>query len=785
MVEPLTCSLCGLPTHAPLYDPEGRAFCCTACREVAQLLAQETLTPSPERQAAVAQNQSAEPEEITLTLGEMWCTSCSWLIEESLKRTPGVVQAQVNFLRREARVVFHSHLVRPQDLTRRIRRLGYRAWLPHEPAEDEEEALFSRLLISLVFVMHIMVGSFILYARELLGLASAQSQWLADFFHLTFFLASLPLWYLLGWPIVRTGVVSLLRRQPNMHTLIALGAFSAFLLSTRNLLLGQGQVYYDTAAMLLFLVTVGHWLELKARMQGMQAVEQLWQQIPREAVWLSPQGPRRVPVEELPPGTRILVEPGEPFPVDGVVARGEGEVDESLLTGEPLPVFKGAGDRVYAGTVNMDGRFEVITAAVGDQTAAGQVGRLLHQALWQRSPAERLADRIAAVLVPAAVVVAGLTFGYWWQRAGLEVGLMNALSVLLITCPCALGLATPLTLWVGLQRAAASGVLLRNTSALEQLARVHTVLMDKTGTLTRLPLQVVEVYSPSLSPEELVQWAAALEEPVRHPVAEALRQYAREQGLTLPPVQQWDVIPGHGVEGRVEGRTVFVGNERLLARRGWSLAEELQTQAQRWREQGYRVVYVGWQGQVRGLVALSEQMRPEVPQVLQELRALGCRVEVLTGDHPQAGPRWQQRLGVPVHAGLTPEEKLAYLKRSGPQGVAMVGDGINDGPVLAAAEVGLALAQGTEIARTAAEVLLLREDLRLIPWLLRLARQVQGKVRQNLAWAFGYNAIGVALAVMGLLQPILAALAMVASSVVVTANALRLRRFPPLATGTS
>ncbi len=771
MVTQVECTLCGLPTRAPLYDDAGQAFCCAACREVAHLLQE-----APSSSASITQTQPEQAEEATLTLGDLWCTSCSWLVEETLKRTPGVLQAQVNFLRREARVTYDPTRLDLRRLVKRIRRLGYRAWTPEETPEDEEEALFSRILISTVFVMHIMIGSFILYARDLLGLSSPESQWLANFFYITFFVASLPLLYLLGWPILRTGIVSVLRRQPNMHALIALGAFSAFILSTRNLFLGYEHVYFDTAAMLLYLVTIGHWLEIKARTEGLQAVERLWKRVPQEALWISPNGEKRVPVEELPPGARVRIAPGEPIPVDGIVAEGQGDVDESLLTGEPLPVFRKVGDRVYAGTVNVDGTLEVVTVAVGQDTVAGQIGRLLHQALWQRSPAERLADRIAAVLIPVAVFVALATFWYWSRTAGPEIGLMHALSVLLITCPCALGLATPLTLWVGLQRASEEGALLRNTAVLEHLAQVRHVFFDKTGTLTRQPLRLHTVEVDEEDRREFLRRVAAAEGPAQHPLAEAIRHAAQQQGLEVPPVKAFEARPGQGVVAQMNGTILYVGNERLLHEAGLTLPSALQRKAQGLREEGLCVVYAGWGGRVRGLIALDEDMRPEVPQVLKALQALGCEVEVLTGDDPQAGKRWMDLLGVSVRAGLTPEEKLRRIHEvHGP--VAVVGDGINDGPALAAADVGIAVGQGTDIARAAADVILLREDLRLVPWLLDLARAVRRKVHQNLGWAFVYNFIGVGLAVMGYLQPILAALAMVASSLLVTSNALRLRRY--------
>ncbi len=773
MVTKVTCSLCGLSTTAPLYDREGRPYCCPACQEVAQLLessaepAGEVRPPSPPDTAT---------EEATLALGDLWCTSCSWLIEETLKRTPGVAQAQVNFVRREARVVYDPQRVDLNRLAKRVRRLGYRAWLPGETPQDEEEALVNRLLISTVFVMHIMVTSFILYGRDLLGLSSPDTQWLVQFFHITLFVAALPVMFLLGLPILRTGLVSLLRRQPNMHTLIAIGAFSAFILSTRNLILGYEHVYFDTAAMLLFLVTIGHWLEVRARNEGSKAVERLWRQVPREALWISPEGEKRVPVDVLPPGARVRVQPGEPFPVDGVVATGAGDVDESLLTGEPVPVYRQPGDTVHAGTISVDGTFEVITTAVGGDTVAGQIGRLLHQALWQRAPVERLADRLAALMVPFAVLLAIGTFVFWSRTAGYEPALMYALSVLLIACPCALGLATPLTLWVGLQRATEQGMLVRNTSVLERLAHVRHVFFDKTGTLTRHPLRLSAVHVRHEDPNAFLARVAAAEAPARHPLAEAIVAAARARGIEPPPVHDFEALPGQGVIARLNGQTLYVGNERLLAHAQLTLPSDLQEVGEQLRQAGMSVVYAGWDGQVQGVIGLDEDPRPEIQEVIKELHALGCDVTILTGDAPSAGERWAHMLNVPVYAGLTPEEKMHYIQQArGP--VAVVGDGINDGPALAAADIGIAVGQSTDIARAAADVILIKDDLRGIPWLLRLARAAMRKVRQNLAWAFVYNLIGLGLAVAGQLQPILAAFAMVASSLLVTTNALRLRRF--------
>lgn len=793
----IACTLCGLPTAHPLTDESGSAFCCPACQEVSRLLsraegvrgdgvAQEpgnlpagTSTPSDlETSAPSARAETAgRPQAIeTICLGGLWCTSCGWLIGERLRRTPGVHQVDVSFIQREARVVFDPNATRPRDWVRQIRRIGYRAWLPGDPPFDEEEAHYQRLLVSGVLAMHIMLISLTLYVRQGLGWASPDTAWLVTFFQIILFIASLPIMLLLGLPILRAGTTSLLRLRPNLHTLIAIGAFSAFGLSVRNLVLGMDRVYFDTASMLLFLVALGRWLEIRAQKTSGRAVERLWEQMPEEATWITPDGERRVPLAEVPKGARVRVRPGERFPVDGVVAAGQGDVDESLLTGEPTPVTRRPGTTVLAGTISLDGAFEVIASAIGAETVAGQIGRLLHHALWQRAPVERLADRLARLMVPAAVALAAGTFVFWSVRAGTETALLHALSVLLIACPCALGIATPLTLWLGLGRAAEAGVLLRSTGVLEHLAGVRHLFFDKTGTLTRPPLRLHAVAPNGCDAEAFLARVAAVEAASEHPLAQAVVQAARERDLALPAVTHFRALPGQGVSGRLNGTHLWVGNRHLMEDQALALPASLAMVADEWQQQGLCVVYAGWEDRVAGLLGLGEQVRPGAAEAISDLQAMGLDVVVLTGDDMAAGERWQRLLGVPVYAEQRPENKMARLREvEGP--VAMVGDGINDGPALAAARVGLALSQGTDVARTAADAILLNDDLRAVPWLLGLSRMTMKRVHQNLGWAFVYNLAGLALAVTGHLQPVLAAAAMVASSLIVTGNALRLRSF--------
>ena len=774
-----TCSLCGLTTLHPLTNEQGDIFCCPSCREVAALLAESPSTP-------VTKTASAEnAETITLSLNGMWCSSCAWLVSEQLKRTKGVVNAETSFIQGQTNITFDGAITNPKTLKKRIRSLGYRATLPDEKPYDEEDAFFTSLLIGGVMVLHDMIVGAGIYAREIFNWATPESQPLVDFFQVMMMVTSIPVLLLLGLPILRAGFASLLRGQPNIHTLIMIGTFSAFGLSVRNLIVGHGGLYFDTATMLIFLVSVGRWLEMQAHKSSNTAVMKLLEQIPETAWVVTGEADKEVSVADLKPGMRVRAKPGGRFPVDGLIATGEGDVDESLLTGEPKPVTHRAGDVVKAGTISLDGSFEVIATAVGESTMAGQIGRLLHEALWARSPLERTVDKLSAWMTPAALTLAAIAFLVWGHIGGAEKGLIVALSVLLIACPCALGLATPLTLWLSLQRAAESGVILRSAAALERLAKVNRVFFDKTGTLTQLPMKVHGVFlgkDESNKKVESGKWflevVASIENESEHPLAKAIVEYAKANQVELIKPESFKAIPAFGVTGKLPSTNyqITIGSSRLMFAEGLEMPDEIGDQAEAWKEAGRVVVYAGWEGQVRGILSLDETIRDESSEVLNQLQSRGLALGVLTGDELSAGERWQSVLGIPVQAALTPDEKMKRLAEN----AAMVGDGINDGPALASATVGLAMNHGADVARSASDIVLMRDDLRVIPWLFDLSREAMRRVRQNLGWAVVYNIVGVALAMAGLLQPVFSAFAMVASSIFVTSNAMKMNRFPLL-----
>jgi len=765
----VSCSLCGLTTLHPLTNTQGDLFCCPSCREVSALLADAPVKPT----VRLANNENTE--NITLTLGGMWCSSCAWLVSEQLRRTPGVVSAEVNFIQQQANLSYDAALTNTKLLKKRVRSLGYQVTLPNEKPHDEEDAFFTKLLIGGVMVLHDMIVGTSIYARELLGWASPETAWLVHFFQVMMFVTSIPVLLLLGLPILRAGFASFLRGQPNIHTLITIGTFSAFALSVRNLVVGSGGLYFDTATMLIFLVSIGRWLEMQAHKSSNLSVAKLLEQIPDNAIVVTGKHDMLVNASELQPGMRVRVSPGERFPVDGLIATGQGDVDESLLTGEPRPIFHRDGDAVQAGTISLDGSFEVITLAVGESTTAGQIGRLLHEALWNRSPLERMADQFSAWMTPVALTLATMAFLFWNYRSGAETGLLVALSVLLIACPCALGLATPLTLWLSLGRAAESGVILRSTAAIERLSRVRNIFFDKTGTLTQLPMHVVQ-FASSVDEKEFLRIVASVENASEHPLGKAIVGSARMKKIKLTKPEDFKALPGMGVIAKLNKVKVVIGNARLMSAEGLTLPRKYQKQAEAWKEAGQVVVYAGWDGKVYGLIGLGETIRPEVREVMGLLQMQGLQLSVLTGDDISAGRRWEKTLGIQVRAALSPDEKMHHIVENS----AMVGDGINDGPALAAATVALAMNHGTDVARTAADVVLMRDDLRVIPWLMGLSHEAMKRVKQNLGWAVFYNLIGIGLALAGLLQPVMSAFAMIASSIFVTANAMKMNKYPLL-----
>ncbi|MDP3868027.1 heavy metal translocating P-type ATPase [Phenylobacterium sp.] len=604
-----------------------------------------------------------------------------------------------------------------------------------------------------------------------------------------------------GWPFFQRGAASLRSGHLNMFTLIALGAGTAWLYSTFATLfpglipndfkgsMGEPPLYFEAAAVIVVLVLLGQVLELRAREQTSGAIKALLTLAPKTARRLRPDGTDEdVAVDQIAVGDRLRVRPGEKVPVDGEVLEGSGAVDEALVTGESLPVDKAPGDRLVAGAINKTGAFILRADKVGADTLLSQIVQMVAQAQRSRAPIQRLADQVSAWFVPAVIAAALAAFAAWWLLGPdprLAHALVAAVSVLIIACPCALGLATPMSIMVGVGRGAQGGVLIKNAEALERLEKVDTLVVDKTGTLTEGRPAVTEIHvAQGFAEADLLRLAASLERGSEHPLAEAVVRAAVDRGLSLGEAQDFNSPVGKGVTGSVEGRSLAIGSDRFLAESGIDTGP-LSAAAQALRGTGATGIFVAVDGALAGLIGISDPIKPNAAEVVAQLREQGVRVVMLTGDNRVTAQAVADRLGISeVEAEVLPGQKAEVVHRLRAEGrvVAMAGDGVNDAPALAAADVGVAMGAGSDVAIESAGITLLRGDLAALLRARRLSRAVMSNIRQNLVLAFVYNALGVPIAAgvlypaFGLLlTPAIAAAAMSLSSVSVISNALRLR----------
>ncbi|WP_216328578.1 copper-translocating P-type ATPase [Deinococcus aestuarii] len=591
-----------------------------------------------------------------------------------------------------------------------------------------------------------------------------------------------------GWPFISAAWRALKRGEANMMTLIATGILVSYLYSVwATIFLRTDEVFFEAAAMLTTFSLAGHWLEMRSRFATGRAVEALLKLAPSTARVIRNGQEAEVPLEQVVVGDEIVVRPGDRVPVDGEVVSGQSYVDESMITGEPVPVRKESGSRVTGGTVNQNGAFHFRATAVGADTALSRIVQMVQNAQASKAPAQRLADRAGKYLVFVALGAGLIAFLVWFfLGAGVVFALTAAVSTVVIACPDALALATPTAITVGVGKGAREGVLFKNATALEATAGVDTVIFDKTGTLTEGKPALTDLIPASgIDETELLRLAASADQPSQHPLAEAIVRGAQERGITLSPAQDFDSIPGRGVQARVEGRRVLIGNRRLMEQEGVGLGED-EVGVERLAGDGKTAMYVAADGQFLGVVAVADRIRPSAKVAVTELHRLGVQTVMLTGDNRRTAEAVARQLGMDtVIADVLPEQKAAQVQALQGQGrkVAMVGDGVNDAPALAQAEVGVAIGAGTDVAVETADVVLVKSDPASVVTGIALARHVQGKIKQNLFWAAIYNllaipfAAGVLYPAYGvLLRPEWAALLMSASTVIVTVNALLLNR---------
>jgi heavy metal translocating P-type ATPase len=643
------------------------------------------------------------------------------------------------------------------------------ALLGHGGEESEAALFLARLGFGAFLSMNIMGLSWALYDPEWFTLGIDEHAF--PLLEKLLFVLAVPVMVFIGYPFAKNALRELKEFRVSIDALIALGSFSAFGFSTYQIFSGGRGVYFDTATMTLVLVTAGRYLEANAKLRTANAIKQLLDLQPHTARIVTEGVEQSVPAEEVPHGAIIKVLPGERIPLDAILVEGVTSVNEAVLTGEATPVVKRAGDRIYAATINIEGAFTATVTARLDETAYTQVIRLVEAAQRSRSALQRYVDALSARFIPAVLAIAGLTFIGWLVVASVEVAAIHALTVLVVACPCALGIGTPLATTIALGRAAEHGILVRSAELLEKLSAADIVVFDKTGTITTGTFEVVRVNATGPQ-EEFVAIVAALEQNSEHPLARAIVDYAQKHAGSRREARNVSAVPGQGLRGEVcmngAWKEVAVGARNLFAH------EELQETA----GAGTTIVYAEWDGRVQGWIELRDTVRAHARETVATLHRDGMQTILLSGDGEDATKRAAAEASIPRYfARQMPAEKVARVRELKSTGtVIMVGDGINDAPSLATADVGITLGSATDIAKESADVTIVGDHLEKIPTLIRYARRTLGTIRWNLFWAFSYNAVGIALAVVGLLTPVVAALAMIGSSLFIIMNSRRLTR---------
>lgn len=719
-------------------------------------------------------------DKVQLRLKGMSCAACAAAIEKALNRLDGVYHASVNFAAEKATVEYDSSMVSVRNMIKAVEDAGYEAERADEVSSDRERAEREkeirdrkRMLILSVVLSAPLVLNMILEVFNV-HVSLFMNPWFQ-------FILATPVQFIVGATYYKGAYHALKGRSANMDVLVAMGTTVAYAYSIFTGFFIGGDMYFEASAVIITLITLGKLLEAIAKGRTSEAIKKLIGLQAKTARVIRDGQEMDIPVEDVEVGDIIVVRPGEKVPVDGVIIEGNSSLDESMLTGESMPVDKKAGDEVIGATINKYGTFKFKATKVGRDTVLAQIIKMVEEAQGSKAPIQRLADQISGIFVPVVLVIAIITFVLWliFGDGILATALIPAISVLIIACPCALGLATPTSIMVGTGKGAENGILIKGGEHLERAHNINAVILDKTGTITKGQPEVTDVLPVNGRDDDLLRIAAIAEKTSEHPLGVAILEKAKELGMDLPDAERFEAIPGHGVEAVIEGKTYYVGNRKLMREKNIDI-QDAEDKLISLEEEGKTAMLIASDQKLLGIVAVADTVKEHSKEAIKELQKMGIDVYMITGDNERTAKAIARQVGINnIMAEVLPEHKAEQALKLKEQGkfVAMVGDGINDAPALAAADVGIAIGTGTDVAMEAADITLMRGDLRGIPVAIKLSRATMRNIRQNLFWAFIYNAIGIPFAAFGLLSPIIAGAAMAFSSVSVVTNALRLRRF--------
>jgi len=715
----------------------------------------------------------------TLLIEGMTCAACSARIEKVLNKIDGVTRANVNLSTNKAIVEFPSGLIDDNALIKAVEKAGYKAEVEVERDLDREKELREKEIKSLKtsFIISAIL-SIPLFSAMFFHMAGNMNILTNGYFQL---LLATPVQFIIGYRFYKGAYHSLRGGGANMDVLVSMGTSAAYFYSLYNLIRGVHEYYFEASAVVITLVLLGKTFEAIAKGKTSEAIKKLMGLQPKTARVIKDGIEVDTPIEKLEIGDIILVRPGEKVPVDGIIVEGNSSLDESMITGESIPVDKSVDDTVIGATINKFGSFKFKATKIGKDTVLSQIIKLVEDAQGSKAPVQRLADKISGIFVPIVVGIAFLTFlGHYFVGGSFNSGLINAVAVLVIACPCALGLATPTAIMVGTGKGAENGILIKSGEHLERAHKMDTIIFDKTGTITKGEPEVTDIISfNGYEDAEILRLAASVEKASEHPLGESIVKKSGEESIELITINSFEAIPGMGLKASIEGKEVLIGNRKLMVKNDIIIGDK-ENDLSRLEEGGKTAMLISIDGNISGIIAVADKIKETSLEAINKLQDMGLDVYMITGDNERTAKAIAKQIGIThVLADVLPENKASKVDELKAQGkhVGMVGDGINDAPALASADVGFAIGTGTDVAMEAADITLMRGDLNGVVTAIRLSHRTMRTIKQNLFWAFFYNSIGIPFAALGFLNPMVAGAAMAFSSVSVVSNSLRLKRF--------